>query len=146
MKSQYIDKIKIYVDGCSKGNPGPSGAGIVIVNNDNILFKEGYFLGDDLTNQDAEYIAVLRGLEKTPEYCMKTIEIRSDSQLVIKQLNRQFRMRKKKHQEIHQQIRNKSQIFEQVIYTQVCETHKYIKLADKLAKSAVNKVKKGGDE
>ncbi len=50
MNSPYIDKIKIYVDGCSKGNPGPSGAGIVIVHNDNILFKEGYFLGDDLTN------------------------------------------------------------------------------------------------
>jgi len=139
MKKKYIDMIEIYVDGCSKGNPGPSGAGIVIVCDDKVIFKNGYYLGDDLTNQDAEYLAVLKGLGKAPEYCMKIIEIKSDSQLVIKQLNRQFRMRKKKHQE----IRNKAQIFEKVIFTKVNENHKYIKLADKLVHKSINKVKRG---
>ncbi|MCK4251894.1 ribonuclease HI family protein [candidate division WOR-3 bacterium] len=145
MKKKYIDMIEIYVDGCSKGNPGPSGAGIVIACGDDILFKDGYFLGDDLTNQDAEYLAVLKGLEKASEYCMKTIEIRSDSQLVIKQLNRQFRMRKPRHKEIHEKIRNKAQIFEKVIFIQVSEDHKYIRVADKMADKAVRKVKRGGD-
>ncbi len=88
-------------------------------------------------------MAVLRGLEKAPEYSMKTIEIKSDSQLVIKQLNRQFRMRKSKHKEIHEQIRSKALIPEKVIYIQVSENHKYIKMADKLAHQAVETVKKG---
>ena len=145
MKKKYIDMIEIYVDGCSKGNPGPSGAGIVIVCDDKVIFKNGYYLGDDLTNQDAEYLAVLKGLGKAPEYCMKIIEIKSDSQLVIKQLNRQFRMRKPKHQQIHQEIRSKAQIFDKVIFIQVSEDHKYIRLADKMADKAVRKMKRGGD-
>jgi len=143
MDKKFIDKIEIYCDGCCKGNPGPSGAGVVIVCNDNILFQDGFYLGDDLTNQDAEYMAVLKGLEKAPEFCMKTVEVKSDSQLVVKQLNRQFRMRKSKHKEIHEQIRSKAQIPEKVIYIHVSEDHKYIKLADKLAHQAVETVKKG---
>ncbi|HEC79175.1 MAG TPA: ribonuclease HI family protein [candidate division WOR-3 bacterium] len=142
-RKKYVERIEIYCDGCCKGNPGPSGAGIVVVYDGEILFKEGHYLGDEHTNQDAEYLAVLKGLEKAPEYCMKTIEIRSDSQLVIKQLNRQFRMRKKKHQRIHEQIRLKAQIFEKVIYTKVSEKHKFIKLADKLAHKAIDRVKRG---
>lgn len=140
---KYIEKIEIYCDGCCKGNPGPSGAGIVIAYGDDILFKDGYFLGDDLTNQDAEYLAVLKGIEKASEYCMKSIEVRSDSQLVIKQLNRQFRMRKPKHKGIHEKIRIKALIFAEVIFTHVSEKHKLIKVADKLAHQAVNKVKMG---
>ncbi|MEO0184020.1 MAG: ribonuclease HI family protein [candidate division WOR-3 bacterium] len=145
MGKNFIDKIEIYVDGCSKGNPGPSGAGIVIVYNDNVLFKDGYFLGDNLTNQDAEYFAVLIGLEKGCEFCRKKVEIKSDSQLVIKQLNYQFRIRKEKHKTIHEKIKSKALLYEDVMYIQVSESHKYIKMADKLANSAVNKVKRGGD-
>jgi ribonuclease HI len=143
MKKKYVKIIEIYVDGCSKGNPGPSGAGVLIVHCDEILFEKGYYLGDDLTNNDAEYLAVLRGLSKASAYCMKTIEVKSDSELVIKQLNRQYKMRKEKHQEIHEKIRSKAQIPEKVVFIQVSRDHKYIKQADKLARMAVDKVKKG---
>ncbi len=145
MVRNFIDKIEIYVDGCSKGNPGPSGAGIVIVHNDNILFEEGYFLDDNLTNQDAEYLAVLKGLEKGVEFCREAVEIKSDSQLVIKQLNYQFRIRKERHKNINEEIKRKALLYKKVKYIKVNENHKYIKRADKLANSAVNKVIKGRD-
>jgi len=62
--NKFIGKIIIYVDGCSKGNPGPAAIGIVIVDGDNednedeVLKRHAKYLGDSFTNQSAEYCAV----------------------------------------------------------------------------------------
>ena len=145
-KDKFIGRIIIYVDGCSKGNPGPAAVGIVVVNGDNedeVLKKHAKYLGGTFTNQTAEYYAVLEALTIAPSICTREIEIRSDSQLVMKQMNREFRIKKPHLLKLHEEIRAKELIFEKVIYTQVRREHLRIKEADRLADVAVSKVLEG---
>ena len=145
-KSKYIGEISIYVDGCSKGNPGPGGVGIVIVNPEDgsILFNKGFFLkGGDITNQDAEFQAIIKALEIAPTFCTKEVTVFSDSQLAVKELNRDFRIHVPRHRKFNEEIRSKGSLFEKVNYVKVPRENKYIKIADKLANKSVEKTKKG---
>ena len=90
--------IKIHVDGASRGNPGPSGAGVYITLNEEDLIETGYFLGKR-TNNQAEYLALLLALFLAHEKIKKEkIEhaqfvIISDSELLIKQMNREYKVK-----------------------------------------------------
>jgi len=86
-------KIIIYTDGGSRGNPGPAAIGAVFCNEKNqIIKKYSEFLGENLTNNEAEYQAVIFALRKFKALFGKKlaknteIELRSDSELLIKQL------------------------------------------------------------
>ncbi len=82
-----IKNYKLYVDGASRNNPGPSGAGIYIIADDKEMVKEGFYLGTK-TNNQAEYLALLIGLCLYSEYVSDTthLHIFSDSQLLVRQL------------------------------------------------------------
>lgn len=98
MKNTSTNKIIIYTDGGSRGNPGPSAIGIVIKNeNEEILKKYSEFLGVK-TNNEAEYEAVIFALKKIKalfgkEKTKKTeINIKMDSELVKKQLSGEYKI------------------------------------------------------
>lgn len=94
--TQPVEKLKprwqIFVDGAARGNPGPSGAGIYVVDHQIPLIQKGIFLGNK-TNNQAEYLALLLAIFFARSYCeSKQIPIPylhfiSDSELLIKQLN-----------------------------------------------------------
>jgi ribonuclease HI len=77
----------LFVDGASRNNPGPSGAGIYIEKNNVLEIKEGYYLGIK-TNNQAEYLALILGLFIITEHVARgdTVRIVSDSQLLVRQL------------------------------------------------------------
>jgi len=86
-------KIIIYTDGGSRGNPGPAAIGVVICNEKNqVIKKYSQYLGENLTNNEAEYQAVIFALKKLKVLFGKKlaknleVEIRSDSELLAKQL------------------------------------------------------------
>ena len=134
----------IYIDGCAKGNPGPAAIGIYICDEyGNVLYRGGEYLGEK-TNQEAEYGAVLKALNVAPAHCTHDVEIYSDSQLVVKQMNRQFRIRKKHLLDIHKEIRNCEKIFKSVQYIQVEKEHPNIEIADQLAHDAIKRTLRGG--
>lgn len=82
----------MYFDGCSKGNPGMSGAGAVIYNLYNQELWSGYiFLGDKCTNNEAEYNGLILGLHKAIEMDIKNIFVKGDSQVVINQMNGKYK-------------------------------------------------------
>ncbi len=88
-----MKKIIIYTDGCSKGNPGPAAVGFVFSNEKDQPIKEySQYLDENLTNNEAEYKAVIFALEKFKALFGKKlaknleVEIRSDSELIVKQL------------------------------------------------------------
>jgi len=85
---------KIFVDGASRGNPGPAGAGIVITKNDRLIEKHGYFL-EKKTNNQAEYFALLFGIFLiTEHFCIeKNIIFFSDSELLVRQINGLYRVK-----------------------------------------------------
>jgi ribonuclease HI len=93
---------KLFVDGASRNNPGPSGAGMYI-EKDNILeIKEGYYLGIK-TNNQAEYLALIFGLFILEEHVHAgdTVQIISDSQLLVRQLTGVYKVKQPHLQPLH---------------------------------------------
>ncbi|MFB6360464.1 MAG: ribonuclease HI [Halobacteriales archaeon] len=75
----------LYFDGASRGNPGPAAIGWVIVSADGIVAEAGDRIGK-ATNNQAEYRALVRGLEAAADYGFDELEIRGDSELVVNQV------------------------------------------------------------
>ena len=91
----------LHVDGGSRGNPGPAGAGVVLRSADDrtVLFEGGYFLGSTTSNV-AEYRALLEGLRQARRLGADRIEVRSDSELLVRQMNGQYRVRNARLREL----------------------------------------------
>lgn len=121
-----MKKIIIYTDGGSRGNPGKAGIGAVFCNEkDQIIKKFGEYLGDNLTNNDAEYQAIIFALKKFKAVFGKAIaeisdvEIRADSELVVKQLNGGYRLQEPKIQQFFIEIWNLKFDFQSVKFRHI---------------------------
>ncbi len=126
-------KLKLYADGGSRGNPGPSSSGFVIMDlNDNILYDEGIYLGIT-TNNQAEYTALKLGLEKCLEIGAKEVSVFMDSLLVVNQMKGIFKVRNREIWPIHDNISNLVKKFKKVEFQHV--PREFNKLAD----AAVNR-------
>lgn len=79
----------VYFDGASRGNPGPAAVGWVIVTSDGIVAEGGERIGET-TNNRAEYDALLRALEAARDYGLETVDVRGDSELIVKQLRGEY--------------------------------------------------------
>lgn len=86
------DSIVINIDGASRGNPGPSAVGIVFYKNNELLDEFAEFIGNQ-TNNFAEYTALIRALELCLEKDYRNIEIKSDSELVVNQINKIYKVK-----------------------------------------------------
>lgn len=84
----------LFVDGASRNNPGPSGAGIYIEKDNVVEIKEGYYLGIK-TNNQAEYLALILGFFMLEEHVQDgdTVRVVSDSQLLVRQLMGMYKVR-----------------------------------------------------
>ena len=80
-------------DGGSRGNPGPAGCGVVLIDDaKSPLLEAGYFLGR-MTNNAAEYTGLLRGLEAAERAGVSKLQIYSDSELLVRQVNGEYRVK-----------------------------------------------------
>lgn len=87
------EKVVVYSDGASRGNPGPASAGWVICDLDgNIIARDGTCLGRQ-TNNVAEYEAAIRGLRHALSLGASMVLLRADSELMIKQLRGDYQVR-----------------------------------------------------
>jgi ribonuclease HI len=92
-KSKTGKSLFIYADGASRGNPGPAAAGVAIYDADDNLVREfGKYLGI-ATNNIAEYMALIYGLHEALILKAREVIIFSDSELVVKQLSGNYRVR-----------------------------------------------------
>lgn len=83
----------LYTDGGSRGNPGPAGSGFVLLDaSGSRLCAAGHFLGQ-ATNNQAEYDALLRGLTAAREYGCRGLEVRMDSELIVRQMTGRYRVK-----------------------------------------------------
>ena len=83
MENKYV----LFFDGCSKGNPGKAGCGAVIYENNLEVFSKAVFVGKKETNNYAEYMGLIVGLENAIIKNIKVLTVKGDSMLVIKQMN-----------------------------------------------------------
>jgi ribonuclease HI len=79
----------VYFDGASRGNPGPAAIGWVIVTGDGIV-TEGSKRIEDTTNNQAEYEGLVHALEVADAHDFEEVEVRSDSELVVKQIHGEY--------------------------------------------------------
>ena len=83
----------MYVDGAARGNPGPAGIGVVIKSEkDEVLLEVADYVGKT-TNNIAEYMALIRGLEEAIDMGHRSVEAYSDSELMVKQLNGEYKVK-----------------------------------------------------
>ena len=123
-----IREIKLYADGGSRGNPGPSASGFVLLDmKDNIIFEGGVYLGVT-TNNQAEYKALKFALEEAQKLQVRTVHVYMDSLLVVNQLTGKFKIRNRDLWPIHDAIKQLAKTFKQINYTHV--PREYNKLAD----------------
>lgn len=85
LSDDHGGRVHAYFDGASRGNPGPSAIGWVLVNSDGIVDEGGETIGR-ATNNQAEYRALIRALEMAGKYGYDHVEIRGDSELIVKQV------------------------------------------------------------
>jgi ribonuclease HI len=130
------ETITIQFDGGSRGNPGPAGIGVVLRAEDGTpLVTLGRFIGR-ATNNVAEYRALITGLEKAKELGAKKIIIRGDSELIIRQMLGQYRVKNADLKELYDEAQH--------LYHQFDEAkieHNYRdknELADRLANLAMD--------
>ena len=83
----------MWTDGGSRSNPGPAAIGIVLKEGDAIVFESGEFLGHSVSNNQAEYQALYRGLAQARQLEAKTIQCYLDSQLVVEQINGRYKVK-----------------------------------------------------
>lgn len=85
--------VKIYTDGGSRGNPGPSASGAVLYSEDGeVIGSASLYLGIT-TNNQAEYTAIIIGLEEAKAMGAETIELFMDSELAVKQLKGEYKVK-----------------------------------------------------
>ena len=108
-----MKRIIIYTDGGSRGNPGKAAIGVVFCNErEQVIKKFGEYLGDNLTNNEAEYQAVIFAIKKFKALFGKKIaevseiEVRSDSELLVKQVTGKYKVEDEKIQKFFMEIWN----------------------------------------
>lgn len=82
----------LYFDGCSKGNPGPAGAGAVLYEKDKEVWAGRLFVGEKETNNIAEYASLVLGLNEASNKGCKELLVRGDSLLVINQMKGTYKV------------------------------------------------------
>ena len=90
-------KVFIYTDGASRGNPGPCALGLLVFDSKkNLIYEESAYLEDQNTNNFAEYKAVVRAFELAVQNKTQELTLFSDSELLIRQLKRQYKVKSPK--------------------------------------------------
>lgn len=132
-----MNKIIIFTDGGARGNPGPAGIGAVLKDEKNNIIQEiSEYIGET-TNNQAEYQALIAGLKKAKELKGECLSIYLDSELVVKQLNREYKVKNPELAPLFMQVYNLSIGFKKITYEHV--RRELNKEADKLVNLAIDK-------
>lgn len=135
-KATDISHVIVYSDGGSRGNPGPSASGFVIMDSgEHVLHEGGMYLGIT-TNNVAEYHGVRLGLEKALAMGAKTVDFRMDSLLVVNQMNGVYQIKNRELWPINERIHELVNKFDKVTFTHV--RREFNQLADGMVNKILN--------
>ncbi|TDI98471.1 MAG: ribonuclease HI family protein [Candidatus Dadabacteria bacterium] len=131
-------KIYIHADGGSRGNPGPAAIGIIVFDenmNQIDSFKE--CIGDKTSNE-AEYLALNKALKIGMKHTRNEVNILMDSELVIKQMNKRYRVKAANLRPLFLEVKQLELEFQKVQYNHVSRNNSYQSQADKLVNEALD--------
>ena len=131
-------KAIIYTDGAARGNPGPAAIGVIIKDEQNRgVARISRHIGST-TNNQAEYHAIITALQKAVSLGVKQVEIRSDSELVVRQLTGAYRVKNAALKPLYQQVRKLLSSFESSSISGIPREQN--READRLANQALDSV------
>jgi len=134
-----IESVKLYADGGSRGNPGPSSLGFVILNSEEeVIESRNKYLGIT-TNNQAEYHALVSGLEWCKQHDVKNVEVFLDSLLVVNQMKGVFKVKNRDLWALHESAKKLQGCFKKIRFTHV--PRELNKLADAEVNKALDAVK-----
>lgn len=132
------DTLTINTDGACSGNPGPAGIGVVIVDGDNVVKTVSRYIGE-ATNNIAEYTALVVALEEAVALGAKKLVVRTDSELMYKQVIGQYAVKHENIKPLFEQVKQLIKHFEHVDLSHV--RREFNKEADRLSTQAIKKFK-----
>lgn len=128
-------QLVIYTDGASRGNPGPAGAGVVILDGKKKIKEISKYLGET-TNNIAEYSAVVIALEEALALKADEVVIKLDSELAAKQLNGEYKVKDQEIRKLFEKVLGILRVFKRFEVRHIERAKN--KEADKLANKAIN--------
>jgi len=135
-----MSPLEIYIDGASKGNPGPSGIGAVICRDGQVIKNISAYIGTG-TNNVAEYRALIWALEEGLMLKAQSVKVKTDSQLLCNQMNRVYKIKSENIAGLYRQAQHLTEGFKdfQIDYIPRSENRG----ADKLATLAIREELRG---
>jgi ribonuclease H / adenosylcobalamin/alpha-ribazole phosphatase len=129
-------RARLSTDGGARGNPGPAAYGYVLETEDgHVLAAHGEAIGT-ATNNVAEYRALVAGLQKALEVGVDELEVVSDSELLVKQMRGEYRVKNEALKELRDEAEDVARRLRKVNYTAVRREHN--ELADRLVNEALD--------
>ena len=126
--------ITVYVDGAAKGNPGPAGIGVRLELQGIVLSEHSEYIGT-ATNNVAEYKALIYGLEIARRYRVTRVNVISDSELMVRQLNGEYKVKNENLLPLYRSARELAGSFEEFRIRHVSRTEN--QHADRLANQGI---------
>lgn len=127
---------RIYIDGASRGNPGPAGIGIIIKDAQGQDIRQLYKYIGEVSNNIAEYTALVYGLQEALILGFKDVAVHSDSELLVKQLNGEYRVKDAQLRQYYEQFLHLKSGFRKLAVKQLNREEN--KETDKLANQAID--------
>ena len=133
--------LRLRTDGASRGNPGPSGAGIVIEDADGMKLKAMHRWLGTMTNNEAEYHALIDGLKAVQPWQPDELEVCLDSKLVVEQMRGTYRVKEPRMQDLNARAKTLADSFARIEFRHVEREQNH--RADYLANMAIDEHGKG---
>lgn len=129
----------LYVDGASRGNPGPAGIGVVLYDGGNrVVQSYGRYIGET-TNNVAEYTALLYGLQEAISHQAVSLRVRTDSELLARQIQGRYKVKEPRLKALCDQVFHLIPTFRSFAIDHLPRTKN--READRLANQAIDKMK-----
>jgi len=126
-------------DGGSRGNPGPGAIGVIVRKDGEILTKYSAKIGDNVTNNIAEYTALIKALELALSYTKNELTCFLDSELIVKQLLGEYRVKNPRLLELFLKVQKLQENFKKIRYLHVSRWNKFQRIADELLNEELDK-------
>tara|TARA_Y100000034_G_C6611433_1_gene266287 strand:- start:118 stop:546 length:429 start_codon:yes stop_codon:yes gene_type:complete len=126
-------------DGGARGNPGPGAIGVIVREGDKILIRYSKSVGNFVTNNMAEYEGLIKALELASEITKEEVTCFLDSELIVKQLLGEYKVRNPKLLELFLKVQKQQEKFKKIIYKHVSRYDTYQVIVDELLNNELDK-------
>jgi ribonuclease HI len=130
----------VYTDGASRGNPGPAAVAVKVVDENGCVLKRVSRVLGKRTNNEAEYEALIIALSVAGDFTKGRVHCFLDSELVVKQLDGEYRVRNARLEDLWLRVRSLQKHFQQVTFSHISREDRNIREVDKQANRILDKM------